>query len=243
MFGRLRRILRGEQDIPIVIEETAPGQITTKGPGFEVTASLPSLELPEPVQLPPIVLDSPACPYCGVVQEPPPARRKKCLDCKKIIHTWTDQHSRRRYLLTQEAHARISQHEWEAKWESLATQATEGRRAENWHQAKMAYFQQALMLFRRGQDHLHLAAESRRAELRMYQDRESYRTAGVTRVTIRTTEDASCTECSHLHGQAFDIEEALQLMPIPVHTCRTWADKNEHGGWCRCSYSPTLPRD
>ena len=48
----------------------------------------------------PIELASAACPYCGVVQDPPPQRRKKCRDCGEVIHTRTDRVERKRYLLT-----------------------------------------------------------------------------------------------------------------------------------------------
>ena len=48
----------------------------------------------------PIELVSPACPYCGAVQDPPPQRRKKCRDCGEVIHTRTDRVERKRYLLT-----------------------------------------------------------------------------------------------------------------------------------------------
>ena len=50
----------------------------------------------------PITLNSPACPYCGVIQEPPPTRRRKCRDCGEVIFTHTDRMERKRYLLTEE---------------------------------------------------------------------------------------------------------------------------------------------
>ncbi len=51
---------------------------------------------------PPIVLVDPACPYCGVVQDPSPKQREKCRDCGQVIYTYTDQEERKRYLLTAE---------------------------------------------------------------------------------------------------------------------------------------------
>ena len=67
-----------------------------------MSVSPPYPGFPKHEPLPPIVLDNAACPYCGVVQDPPPTRRKKCQDCKETIYTWTDQESRRKYLLTQQ---------------------------------------------------------------------------------------------------------------------------------------------
>ena len=49
--------------------------------------------------LPPITLSSPACPYCGVIQEPPPMRRRKCRDCGQIIHVRTDREERKNTCL------------------------------------------------------------------------------------------------------------------------------------------------
>ena len=86
----------------IYIEEQELGQESIKGPSVEMSVSPPYPGFPKHEPLPPIVLDNAACPYCGVVQDPPPTRRKKCQDCKETIYTWTDQESRRKYLLTQQ---------------------------------------------------------------------------------------------------------------------------------------------
>ena len=189
----------------------------------------------------PIVLDSAACPYCGVVQEPPPTRRKRCQACKQTIYTWTDQGSRRKHLVTEEEYTRVRQEAWDAEWESLSGRVINGIDSGDWHQVKMAYFQQALMLFGEGHDHRLLATESRKAELRYYLSSPVYQGMGVTKVQVVTVEEAACDECRSLHGKEFDIDQALELMPIPVHTCRTRADKNVHGGWCTCSFIPVLP--
>ena len=96
------------------------------------------------------------------------------------------------------------------------------------------------MLFGRGRDHQQLAAESRKSELWYYQ--AAYRSLDIQRVTIATSGEASCPECQPLEGREFSIDEALKLMPIPCKTCQTWANENPHGGWCRCSYNPVVPR-
>ena len=233
----------GVKTAPIVVEEVAPGQVSVRGPDVELSVSLPRPEfsIPKPHPSPPIVLDSAACPYCGVIQEPPPTRRKRCRDCKETIFTWTDQESRRKFLLTREDHSRIQQEEWDAEWKALNYQVIEGSRTGDWHKAKMAHFRQALMLFQKGRDHHRLASESRKSELRYYRTFPSYQNLGVTHVTIWTAEEAACEECRSLHGKVFEIDQALEVMPIPVRTCRTRADKNEHGGWCTCSYNPVIP--
>ena len=242
MFARLKRILGGKP-AQIVIEEQEPGQLSVKGPGVEVSVSLSYPEIPKHEPLPSIVLDNAACPYCGALQEPPPTRRKRCRDCKKTIYTWTDQESRRKYLLTQQEHVRISQQEWDAEWQSLNSRIVDGSRTGDWHAVKMGHFRQALMLFKKGRDHQFLASESRKSELRYYRTFPSYREMGVTSVKIGTAEEAACAECRPLHDTTFEINQALETMPIPVRTCQTWSEKNEHGGWCRCSYSPVFNVD
>ena len=239
MIGWIVRILRSKPT-PAITKDEGPGQVSVKGPGVELSVSLPNADFPEYHPLPPIVLDSPACPYCGIIQEPPPTRRRRCRDCKETIFTWTDQQSRRKFLLTQEDHSRIRREEWDLQWNALNSQVIDGSRTGDWHKVKMACFQQALMLFRKGHDHQLLAAESRKSELLHYRSLTSYREMGVSRVTISTVEEAACEECRSLQGAVFEIDLALKLMPIPVRSCGTWADKNEHGGWCRCSYSPII---
>ena len=233
----------GVKPAPVVIEEVAPGQVSFRGPDADLSVSLPQpgFSIPKTHPLPPIVLDSADCPYCGVIQEPPPTRRKRCRDCKETIYTWTDQESRRKYLLTREDYSRIRQEEWDAEWKALNTQVIDGSRAGDWHKVKMAHFRQSLMLFQQGRDHHRLASESRKSELRYYRTFEMYREMGVTKVEIHTGEEAACEECRSLHGKVFEISQALEVMPIPVRTCLTWADKNEHGGWCTCSYNPVIP--
>ena len=63
-------------------------------------ALFPRPEEPEQGRSSAIELVSPACPYCGVIQDPPPKRRKKCRDCGETIHTRTDRIERKKHLLT-----------------------------------------------------------------------------------------------------------------------------------------------
>ncbi len=240
MFGWLQRMLGGKS-AQVTIEEHGPGKVSVKGPGVDISVSLPYPESPKRESVPPIVLDNAACPYCGVVQEPPPTRRRKCRDCKETIYTWTDQSARRRYLLTQEDHTRIRQQEWDSEWRQLNSKVIDGIQAGDWHTVKMAHFRQALMLFGRGRDHRQLAAESRKSELQYYLTFESYQRMGVTSVEVSTVGEVACEECRPLHGKVFTIEQASKLMPIPVPTCHSDEKDNAHGGWCRCSYIPIIP--
>ena len=48
---------------------------------------------------PTITLVSAACPYCGVPQDPPPVRRRKCKDCGQVIHVRVDPQNKK-HLVT-----------------------------------------------------------------------------------------------------------------------------------------------
>ena len=189
---------------------------------------------------PPVRLADPACPYCGVIQDPPPIRRRKCRDCGERIHPWTDAETQTKYLLTAKQHAQREQEAWDADWQALSKQVIAASREGDLHGVHFGQFRQALMLFDAGRDHQRVAAESRRSEILYYQRSEPYRRMGVTHVGIATGEEAACDECRPLHGRVLAIDDALAQMPIPVRTCRTRAENNPHGGWCRCHYDPQI---
>ena len=136
----------------------------------EITGTLHPMEFTPPPQLPPITLVSPACPYCGVIQNPPPQRRKKCRDCGQVIHPWTDRDIRIKYLLTAAEHKLEKRRERDTKWSDLNNSVLDGLKSGDWHKVMFAYFQQAGMLFDEKRDYQSLASESRKAELRYHQN-------------------------------------------------------------------------
>ncbi len=198
----------------------------------EIKGSLQWQNVPPPQPLPPITLASPACPYCGVVQEPPPTRRKKCLDCNETIYTWTDKETRVKRLLTAKQHKQASRAARDAEWKALNMHSLEAMKDGDWQTLSFAQFRQAGMLFDRSADHHRMAQESRKSELRFHRSR------GGTRVTVYNIGDKACSECRPQHGREYNIDDAMREMPIPVKLCKFQADKNPHGGWCRCSYMP-----
>ena len=130
---------------------TRTGSRQDKSADIELSFSWsPETEIKEPPPrppLPPITLADAACPYCGVIQELPPQRRKKCRDCGEVIFPKTDHATRIRYLLT-----RSDANEWDRKekddeWKSLNRQVVEAYGKGDFHTAKMAHFRLALMLF------------------------------------------------------------------------------------------------
>ena len=189
-----------------------------------------------PGPLPPITLSSPACPYCGVIQETPPARRRKCRDCGQTIHVRTDREERKKYLLTAEEDARLARERRNEEWKRLSELVRVAMQAGDWKSLQSAYQQQANILFVEGRPHLHVAQEARRAQLM------SLLETSIADVKVRTSDDERvCAYCQSLDRKVFTIQEALEAMPIPGPICTDGNQQNPHGGRCRCVYSPVFP--
>ena len=210
-------------------------------PDAVTRVSFPSMR---PSPLPPITLSSPACPYCGVIQEPPPMRRRKCRDCGQIIHVRTDREERKKYLLTAEEaerrvaqDARLARERRNEEWKQLSEQVRVAMQAGDWHTLQAAYLQQSRILFVEGRPHRHVAQEAIRAQLMNLLE------LGIAGVEVMTSDDERvCAHCQSLDGKVFTIQEALEAMPIPGPNCTDGKEQNPHGGRCRCVYSPVFPR-
>ena len=185
----------------------------------------------EPSSLPPITLASPACPYCGVIQDPPPQRRKKCNDCGQVIYTWTDRETRKKYLLT-EQEARAHEHNRrDARWQEISEQVRVASQAGDLQALRLAYYQQAEILFVEGRNHLEPRQLSASVELRHMQS------IGIERVRVRTVKDERvCSHCKSWEGKIISVEDALEQMPVPGPTCDDNRYGNPYGGRCRCRY-------
>ena len=196
-----------------------------------------------PAPLPLITLSSPACPYCGVIQEPPPMRRRKCGDCGQIIHVRTDREERKKYLLTAEEverraakDARLARERRNEEWKQLSEQARVAMQAGDWKSLQAAYQQQARILFVEGRPHRHVVQEASRAQLM------SLLELAVAGVKVMTADDERvCAHCQSLDGKVFTIQEALEAMPIPGPNCTDGNEQNPHGGRCRCVYIAVIP--
>ncbi len=107
-------------------------------------------------------------------------------------------------------------------WKILNTQVT---KRVSFHDVKMAYYEMARLVSIEGKDPKPYCAEALRTELL------ELKSLGVKTVTIEgygMRSDSSCDKCKSLHGKKFDIETALQEMPIPT-VC-------EDNFGCKCSY-------
>ena len=196
-----------------------------------------------PAPLPPITLSSPACPYCAVIQEPPPMRRRKCRDCGQIIHVRTDREERKKYLLTAEEaerraakDARLARERRNEEWNQLSGQVRVAMQAGDWKSLQAAYQQQARILFVEGRPHRHVAQEATRARLMYLLE------LGVVNVKVMTVHDQRvCAHCQSLNGKVFTIQKALEAMPIPGPNCTDGNEQNLHSGRCRCVYIAVIP--
>lgn len=188
-------------------------------------------ERPHPQR--PIVLVSPACPYCGEIQEPPPQRRRKCRDCGEVIYTRTNQHERKRYLITAEHLEQAELKERNSRWQDLSRQVQDAMMEGDWAALAQAYREQSEILFVEGRPHQHVRQEAVKAELRRLQQ------STIKYVRVSTSRDERvCADCSALEGVTFSVSDALTQLPLPNLTC-TDGD-NPHGGRCRCIFLPEV---
>ena len=186
--------------------------------------------------LPPIELASAACPYCAVVQEPPPTRRKKCRDCGEVIHTRTDRETRKKYLLTEMESKRQAKKARDAQFKELGREVQRASQAGDWGALSSAYQGQAAILFAEGRPHRHVSVEAAKASLMRLAE------SGISEVRISTCRDERvCDYCAALDGKVFSVRQALQKPPIPGQCCTDGSDKNLHGGRCRCVFMAVIP--
>ena len=175
-------------------------------------------------------LRSPSCPYCGVIQDPPPQRKRKCRDCGQPIYVKKLEDGYR-HLLTEHDVKEREHQQREKQWKELSAQVQTALQAGDWGVASQAYRGQAEILFKEGRPHHHVAQQARRCELMRMKE------AGIKKVEISTCKDGRvCPECQALEGKVFSIETALEKMPLPGRQCEDKSVKNPHGGRCRCIY-------
>lgn len=186
--------------------------------------------------LPPIELVSAACPYCGIVQDPPPARRKKCRDCGEVIYTRTDRETRKKYLLTEAESKRQAREARDDQFKELSREVQRASQAGDWAALSSAYRGQADILFAEGRPHHKVSVDAAKVSLMQM------RSARISQVRIATARDERvCDYCAALEGKMFSIRQALRNPPIPGPSCTDGSDQNPHGGRCRCIYMAVIP--
>jgi uncharacterized Zn finger protein (UPF0148 family) len=209
-------------------------------------------------------LNGAACPYCGALFAQPPKRKRRCPTCQQTVFVKSTPQDRAKRLMT-EAAANEAEQRWAAyhlRQESLRTLHTFGfgereleqrlafgytepeavklflrSVAENspeLHQRKMAYSSLALCADKEGQPYRELLLQAARCELLLFKQRS------VGKVEILTGGPGNaCSQCEGLHGQIWEIDEALKTMPIPSPTC-TSTLLGSTAGFCRCTYVADL---
>lgn len=192
------------------------------------------------------------CPHCKMTLDLMPKRKTKCPLCGNDIYVRTDPFSKQKILLNRDdafsldtlKHLDVSQKEYkdtekelskkfkvspsqgDVVWAILNERLLSAMKKSDWQQMKMLYWEQARLLYEQGKEFFRLLQEAARCELRNYQS-----SGVVKKVEILTAGNQSCEKCNVLSGKVFTINEALEIMPIPVKDCG-------NDGWCRCCYIP-----
>ena len=229
LFPSLEELERRKKELHRRIDDKKVGKGRPSRPGITSATEFPKATGP-------IELVSAACPYCGVIQEPPPQRRKRCRDCGETIHVHSDRSERKKYLLTANDLERLERGRRDAEWKRLSKLGQEAMRAGDWGSLQGVYQQQASILFVEGRPYRHIALEAGRAKLmQMYE-------LGIPSVKVRSANDERvCEYCDSLDRRVYSIGDALELMPIPGPSCTDGNEQNPHGGRCRCIYIAAIP--
>jgi translation initiation factor 1 (eIF-1/SUI1) len=114
---------------------------------------------------------------------------------------------------------------WSIMMERLLVFAQKG----DWHTVSHIYFEQALIIVKKGKDPYEFLYESNKASLK------ELRKMGAKTVKISTTISNGCNSCIELEGKEMSIATALRNMPLPHKSCTN--DVFETGqSWCRCTW-------
>lgn len=95
---------------------------------------------------------------------------------------------------------------------------------------KLLYYQKAIFLHEEGQDCFEQLRQSAKCEL-MY-----LKQVGASKVKILSAGTLSCDACRNQDGQIYNINEALEKMPVPCKSCSFELYKSHGKPFCRCEY-------
>lgn len=196
--------------------------------------------------------DSPtvACPYCGVILNPAPKRKKKCPDCGNIMfvregrpvtEAQAEEFDERREFASwgiseQERRALRSElaKQWgvppsrrDVRWNMLTRKIHEAAQRSDIEAISRWQWLQARQLFEEGRPHLELLRESMKNQLLAYEMRLRGPDADVLSAQVRIIAD-NCAVCQRNDGKTMTIAIALKHLPIPNERCEN--------GWCACSW-------
>jgi len=185
------------------------------------------------------------CPYCGVKLAKIPKRKKKCPNCENYIFVskgklYTKEEKDIRDWLIRVEHLGISRKVFNKAREELSSQfgfiASINDTAwrilnsintpnKSYEDRKQIYLAMSYILSLEDKSTKEIMAKAHQMDLLRFKDE------GFTKVRIHTYggqyDDSVCDECKRLSKMVFDIDKALDTMPIP-NRC-----ENKD---CRCSY-------
>jgi len=171
-----------------------------------------------------------ACPYCGVILDPPPQRNRKCPACKENIIVRTRRADGAKLFLTAaNGRAFDEQRKKEAARNSALRHARSIGIADHAFRQK----EQALFMCEQREPHLDLQREASKAQLReiggTYADLAA---GGHSFDEVRILGNACCDICRKNHGRQFSIPDALEMLPIPNEACEN--------DWCNCTWTTVV---
>jgi hypothetical protein len=235
--GAMRRFLErlmGRAEAEDGEEHTVEEPVVEERPAKE---PVPKPMKPEPEPAP--------CPYCGVILEPRPKRKKKCPHCAQYVFV------RRGTLLTKEEaaiddwlkqvdHLHVTRKAFDRQRQKLGEQfgSTPSVNDTAWrilnnllmtrqrhHDQQLIYLEMARIVRAEGKrDFRPYLAEAAKHELLELKEGGFF-----DRVTVTTCNDEHvCRACRALTRETFTIDEALATLPVP-NNCQS-----EEG--CRCGY-------
>ena len=182
-----------------------------------------------PKRVPARIID-PKCPYCGMIQNPPPTRKRKCRDCGATIRLLQIGGNKKR-LITEGDFEHRERERRNRQWQELSQQIENSLNTGAMQTASVAYFGQAHMSFAEGREFRHALREAHRCNLLNMQS------VGIMKVKVLTCQDERvCPTCKALEGKVLGVRQALNQMPIPGEDCQDRKSKNSHGGMCRCIF-------
>ena len=193
-------------------------------------------------QLPPIETVAPACPYCGVIQEPPPKQRRRCRDCGETIFVRSDRRKRLRYLLTERQAFDWDYEATDRYWRQTTGRLAYAYKSQDWEGVKDFEDELARLMFERERDSFPRLRSARAAELRHLQQLQAddnYPDFDRVRVVVRG--DESCKHCRRHDGDEYHVS-TLRAHPIlPVEECEGHYFRGVQQPFCHCHYEPVLP--
>jgi len=204
-----------------------------------------------------IMSDNDKCPYCKTLLEKIPKRKTKCPHCNNEIFVRTTQKIFNSSLLTKDdaiaadnfkkiTDFGITEKDYQNKNNELAKNFNREpdsldiiwglyndliSKTKDLQELKMIYYSMALFLDEEGKDFFEILQLSHKMELQHLKQQSFIK-------KVEISGAGGCSECNKINGKIFNIDEAINTMPIPLKNCTHTINSDK--GFCRCMYLPVF---